>query len=88
MDPVGILIIVVAVAISCVLSFFIAKSGSRAALGVVWGLWFLVTAFMLMLTYTTPGWDALAYLIVLLFGCAPAGVGLLIGSVAGYMQRA
>lgn len=87
MDPIAFLIIFVAAALGGALSFFTAKTGNRFAFGSMWGLYALVTAAMTLGMFNASGWDALGYLIVLLFGCAPAGIGMLIGSIAGRQRR-
>lgn len=87
MDPVGLLIIACVAAAGGFISYFVPKVGRRFALASLWALLGLVTGGLALLTLTTPGWDGLVYLVVLVFGCAPAGVGILIGSILGRLHR-
>lgn len=87
MDAIGYLIIAAAAATGGAVSYLVAKKGTGRAMTTLWVMFLAVSALMAFLTYATPGWDALLYLIILVVGCAPAGVGMLIGGTIGRLHR-
>lgn len=52
------------------------------------GIWLIVSGLLWYGAATAPGWDALLPIIALIFGAAPAGVGLIGGGITGAARRA
>lgn len=84
MDYVGFLILAAIAAAGGVAGHMLAARRLKGPLAMVWAVLGLVSLMMASLFETTPGWDALLYGVILYGACAPAAVGLLIGSLTGW----
>lgn len=70
-----------------VLAYYVARRLSGAVLSLLWAALVLFSGLMFGMAESTPGWDALTYLVIFYGACAPAGVGMLIGSIIGWVHR-
>ncbi|WP_342070505.1 hypothetical protein [Yoonia algicola] len=72
--------------VSLLVSFFLGKGRNKIGLTIMGIFWAGFTGLMVFEMNRASGWDGLGYALVLLLGCAPAGVGGLIGSLAGWVR--
>ncbi|WP_400082460.1 hypothetical protein [Yoonia sp. R78084] len=72
--------------IPLVLSFLAGLRRSKMALAAMTFLWAGFTVVMFYQLSITGGWDALLYILLLLFVSAPAAVGGLIGGLVGWAR--
>ena len=65
----------------------IARRPSWGALAAVWGLLAVFSGLMVVQMQAASGYDGLTQLVILMFGCLPAALGMAIGSAVGLTQR-
>lgn len=76
----------VAFVVAAVIAYLSAKARSGLAFGMIGLLWAAFTAMMFFGMENASGWDGLGYAIALLGLSAPAGAGLGLGGLVGWLK--
>ncbi len=64
-------------------SYFSGRDRNKTLLGGLAVVWATFTGGLFLAMANATGWDGIGYAIALMFGAAPAGLGLLIGGLFG-----